>query len=254
MKKWALLIFLFLPLVHALTPSSVLIDARFNGDGTANVTEVYSFPSSEEENLSNLALQIGYSYFFWKKYVEGMSPHVCGNSVKDSDITIILKEYNGLPSVLMTYACHAARKVSEDLLWTTFTSDRFYFPVVGGLMTLPENYTLTVTIPSNGRFTAVIPPATEVEKTTVTWEGPVSTAKRFQVTYAVPKVYVVPSISYTITSLATNIYILTAFFVLLAISLLFKERLKEKVSEWAGRFTEFEGAEASPSRRKQGKS
>ena len=253
MKRWLLLI-LFLPLVYALTPTSVFINASFDGEGRASVTEIYSFLPSQEENLSNLALQIGYSYFFWKKYVEGMAPHVCGSVVKDNNVTIILREYNGLPSIFMTYSCKGAYKVSEDLLWKTFTSDRFYFPVVGGLMTLPENYTLEVRIPSNARFTAVVPPPTLSKSTRVVWKGPVSTAKRFQITYSVPKVYTVPSVALMVTDLSTNIYVASTFFILLALVLLFKEKLKQKVAETVGSFTEFEEAGASPSRHRQGKS
>lgn len=230
---------LLLPLALAqpFAPSYVHINLFLDANGHGDVTEKFYFPPELEANLSALSSQIGFRYIFWRSYIEDLIPHLCGE-VPPEDVVLVLKKEEGVPVVILTYECSAAKKVSEDLFSVTYEVRSFHFPVVGGLMVLPDNYTVEVVIPSNAWFGEIAPEPSKREGASVVWRGPVSTGTRFSVIYTVPKVYTAPSVSEYLYNVLSDPRVSLPVVAVLVLLYLGKERIRRFLVHWVSSTSE----------------
>ncbi len=239
MKHWAFVLILFLiPLVFSqpLKPVSVNITVQLDKNSPVKGIETYYFPLSAEENLLNLSRDLGSRYILWKSYIDGLIVHGCRE--KDAkDVTIVLKKEKGTPVILLTYQCPPPRKVGEDFFSETFTYDAFRFPVVGGLMQVPDGYTLVAELPPKSKVISVVPTPSKVGEEVV-WRGPLSSAAQFSVTYRVPKVYTAPSIAHWLTIELSDPRISLSLLALLIILYAAKDKIKKRVVQWVSSTTE----------------
>ena len=228
-----LLILLLLPLAYALKPLSVNISASAAGE-VIYVKETYIFTAEAETNLINLSYTFGSHYELWKEYIEDLSTHVC----EKGENTRIILRLEDVPRVELTYMCRA-KKEREDLFFTAYSFDGFSFPVKGGLMVLPANYTLSFSV-NVGEIVDAKPEPTTRGKREVIWRGPLSAARRFSVEYKVPKLYTIPSLSSWFTSVLSdprNFLLLVLFSLLIVAG---RERIRRFVVHLVNSFTEIE--------------
>ena len=230
-----LLLFLLIPIALAagISPTGVKIITNLEYNGVAKVSEYYTFSPSVEQNLVSLSTQIGFRYATWKYYINDLVPHVCGQDrVKGEDITLVLKKVEGVPTIILTYSCNPSHLVSEDLFSRTYRTDLFSFPVVGGLMVMPENYTLDVRLPSTASVEGVVPDPSERKDHEVVWIGPVKTGERFSITYTIPKVYTAPAVSEELAEYLKDPKIDLLIFVIIVLIYAGEDRIKRKLSQW----------------------
>ncbi|NPA86465.1 MAG: hypothetical protein GXO00_00435 [Candidatus Diapherotrites archaeon] len=233
-----LLLLMLLPLAWALSPVEVSIEATMTVDQPVAFTELYVFSPDLDQNLSQIASQIGFRYGLWKAQVEGLSVHGCSEELA-REVSIVLKDVNGYPALLLTYLCPPPRKVGEDVFTATYRYDRFSFPVMGGFMVLPQGYQLSVKLPYRAELVEATPTPTEAGDS-VLWVGPLSTATRFSVTYKVPKVYTVPSVSKEISNFIIDPRVLFTLVALGVILYAAKDKLKEKIVQWVSSVSDIE--------------
>lgn len=223
-------------LAQDLEPSSVKVEVFLDRESPVLAVETYSFPVEIESNLQELSREIGSRYILWKRYVKGLAVHGCRE--KDAtDIVLTLKKIDGVPTILLKYYCPSPEKVREDFFYETFLYNLFRFPVKGGLMELPEGYSLIVHLPPKALLISASPKPKETGGSVI-WEGPLGTASPFSVTYEVPKVYTVPSLSERVSQYITDPYILFPLLALLVILYAARERIKERVAQWVSSLTE----------------
>ena len=238
MKRWAILLLLILPIAFSqpLEPISVNVTVQLDKNNPVKGIETYVFPLSYEENLLSLSRDLGSRYILWKSYIDGLVVHGCRE--KDAkDITIVLKKENGSPVILLTYRCPPPRKVAEDFFSETFTYDAFRFPVIGGLMRLPDGYTLTVKLPPKSEVLSAVPTPSE-EGEEIVWKGPLGTAAQFSITYRVPKVYTAPSLAHWLTRELSDPHISLTLVAILIILYAGRDRIKKKLVQWLSSTTE----------------
>ena len=241
MKRLApILLFLFLFTLPAgaapLKPSQVIISVKIPGSGTVLVEEHYFFPKTLENNLIALSGELGSRYSLWKGYVDGLSFHVCEQPVT-SRLVLKVMQYNKLPELILYYECNTAKSVEHTFLYDTYELSSFTFPLVGGLMTLPSNYVLEVNL-DMGKIVDVKPEPSQRSDRFVSWRGPLSTAQRFYIKYRIPRIYLVPSVAFSLASLMEDprsLIILTALLILAYVG---REKIKEKVVQWVSSTTD----------------
>jgi hypothetical protein len=230
-----ILLLLLIPVVAAATisPTSVKISALLTYDGRADVSEYYAFSPSVEQNLVFLSSKIGFRYVTWKYYISDLVPHVCGpNNVKGEDITLVLKKVNDIPTIILTYSCNPSHLKGEDLFSRAYVTDLFSFPVVGGLMVLPDNYSLEVKLPQTARIERIVPDPSERRGNTVVWLGPVKTGERFSITYTVPKVYTAPPVAEETAEYLKDPRVDIVILVIILLVYAGEEKIKKKLSQW----------------------
>ena len=240
MRRWLLLLMVVpLAMAQTLVPQSVHIFANIVRTPLVEVKEEYYFPPSEVNQISAMASSFGYSYQFWKKHVVGFYPHLCPQEAEKGKITITLREKNGLPLLSMYYTCRGLRKLREDLFFITYVLDAFSFPVVSGLLRIPENTTVEVYLPPEASLEDVEPSPTKKDHEIV-WTGPISTVKRLKIVFSVPKTYRIPSISDLFLRWMRNPRIAFLLLALAIIAYGIRDKIKKEIIKVVSRFTDLE--------------
>lgn len=181
----------------------------------------------------SLSEELGSRYSLWKGYIEGLDFHVC----KDPLNSKLIFKTEGEPELILNYECNTAKKVGEDLLYTEYELYSFSFPIIGGLMTLPQNYKLTIRL-DTGDILEAKPNPNIYERKEVIWEGPLSTAQRFYLRYRVPKIYTIPSITEKFIDYLQDPRITIALLALLIIGIAGREKIRNVITQWVSSNTD----------------
>ncbi len=227
--RWVSL--LLLPLVLALSPSSVFISARVGLDGYADVREEYMFilqGQDVNEFLRKMEL-FGNNFELWKGNTEGLDTHLGEDA---TNVTMVTRFYEGtgMGKIILTYRARVAYLVGKRLDGELWLLSKFNFPRSGSLLEVPDGYVISIELPSSASVIEVKPEGS-LQGGTITWEGPFTTLSMY-VKYLLPTPIVIPSP----LGISSVWHVVAAVLILLAIILW---KFEGKVRELASKSVKF---------------
>lgn len=226
------LLLIFLLSAWALSISDLSIKAEVDQTGKARVTEVYSLDfvsDAEYQAFLKRYEELGSFPELWKGYLKGFDLHV-GREPREIKIVAQPEE----KKVILSYTSVGARKKEESFRMERWVVDYFRFPVESGAYTIPDYVKMEIKVPEEARIVEVVPPA-RISDNTVYWKGPMTTNTLYVEYESVKPITLrVPEIPQE-----TYVVLVSVFGFLFLLALIFRGRIRKKISEYVDSHTEF---------------